>query len=55
MAQIQIDNFYFGCRLSGLSYLWAFLLTLLFTVIVDAALTAKLKRINMAEAMKAIE
>ena len=32
-----------------------FLLTLLFTVIVDAALTAKLKRINMAEAMKAIE
>ena len=55
MGQIQIDNFYFGCRLSGLSYLWCFLITLLFTVIVDFALTAKLKKINMAEAMKAIE
>ena len=55
MGQIQIDNFYFGCRLSGLSYLWAFLLTILFTVIVDLALTSKLKKINMAEAMKAIE
>ena len=55
MGQIQIDNFYFGCRLSGLSYLWCFLITLLFTIIVDFALTAKLKKINMAEAMKAIE
>ncbi len=55
MRQIQIDNFYFGCRLSAPSYLWCFLITLLFTVIVDFALTAKLKKINMAEAMKAIE
>lgn len=55
MAQIKISNFYFGCRLSPLSYLWAVLLTFAFTLIVDLALTGKMKHINMAEAMKVIE
>lgn len=55
MGQIQIDNFYFGCRLSGLSFVWSLLLTILFTVVVDLILSKKLKKINMAEAMKAID
>lgn len=55
MGQIQIDNFYFGCRLSWLSFVWSLLLTVLFTVVVDLILSRKLKKINMAEAMKAID
>ena len=55
MSQITVDGFYFGVRLALPSYLWALGLTLLFTIIVDLALTKKLKKINMAEAMKAIE
>ena len=55
MSQIKVDGFYFGVSLAGPSYLWALGLTLLFTIIVDLALSKKLKRINMAEAMKAIE
>ena len=55
MSQITVDGFYFGVRLAAPSYLWALGLTLLFTIIVDLALTKKLKKINMAEAMKAID
>ena len=55
MAQIKISTIYFGCRLAWESYLLAVLITFAFTFIVDLALTSKTRRINMAEAMKAIE
>ena len=55
MAQIKISSMYFGCRLNLASYLISIAITFAFTVIVDLALTVKTKRINMAEAMKAIE
>lgn len=55
MAQIKISTIYFGCRLAWESYLLAVLITFAFTFIVDLVLTSKTRRINMAEAMKAIE
>lgn len=55
MSQIKVRHIYFGCRLTAPSYLWAIALTFLFTLIIDLALTTKTKRINMAEAMKAVE
>lgn len=55
MAQIKISSIYFGCRLDTASYFIAILITIGFTLIVDLALTAKTERINMAEAMKAVE
>lgn len=55
MGQIKIANFYFGCCLKPQSYLWSFLLTILFAILVDLTLTSKTKNINMAEAMKALE
>ena len=55
MVQIKISSMYFGCRLNLASYLISIAITFAFTVIVDLALTVKTKRINMAEAMKAIE
>ena len=55
MAQIKISTIYFGCHIEILSYVFAILITFLFTIIVDLTLTSKTKHINMAEAMKAIE
>ena len=55
MAQVKISNMYFGCRLSPLSYILSIVITFLFTIIVDGVLMLRTRRINMAEAMKAIE
>ena len=45
----------FGSSIAGLSYLWAFLLTLAFAVIVYAFMLIKLNKINMAESLKSNE
>lgn len=45
----------FGRVISGWSYLWAFLLTLAFAVLVYAFMLIKLNRINMAESLKSNE
>ena len=45
----------FGKAIAGLSYLWAFLLTLAFAAIVYAFMLIKLNRINMAESLKSNE
>ena len=55
MSQIKIDGMYFGCRLNITSCILSLVITLFFTVAVDLAMTSKTRRINMAEAMKAIE
>lgn len=55
MAQIKISTMYFGCQLLAGSYVFAILLTFVFTLIVDLLLLGKIRRVNMAEAMKAIE
>ncbi|MBE6754820.1 MAG: FtsX-like permease family protein, partial [Ruminococcaceae bacterium] len=45
MAQIKISNFYFGCSLAPISYLYAILITFAFTVIVNFAMRSKTGRI----------
>lgn len=55
MGQIRVGSLYFGYRIAPQSYVFAILLTFVFTLIVDLALTAKTGRIHMAEAMKAVE
>lgn len=55
MAQIKISTIYFASEIAPLSFLFAILLTFVFTLVVDCALTAKIRKINMAEAMKAVE
>lgn len=45
----------FGRVISGWSYLWAFLLTIAFAVIVYAFMLIKLNKINMAESLKSNE
>lgn len=55
MAQIHISTFYFGHALSPWSFLIAAAITFAFTVLVNLTLIGKIRRINMAEALKAIE
>lgn len=55
MAQIRIRSIYFGHALSPWSFLIAVAITFVFTLLVDLTLIGKIRRINMAEALKAIE
>ena len=51
----EIDMVMFGRAIYAPSYLWASLLTLVFTVLVDLVMRRKLRRISMVESMKAPE
>lgn len=55
ISQIRVDMVYFTSRVTVPSYLWAVLLTFLFSALVDVFLFFKLERINMAEALKSVE
>lgn len=55
MAQIKISTIYFASEIAPVSFFFSILLTFFFTVVVDLALTVKIRKINMAEAMKAVE
>ncbi len=55
MAQINIDMITFHVRIAWQSYLYALALCLLFALIVDLFLRIRLRRIDMAESMKAAE
>ncbi len=55
MAQIKIKGMYFGHRILPASFVWALVLTMVFAVIVDFFMYFRLKKINMAESLKAIE
>ena len=45
----------FGRTIGWMSYLWAFLLTLAFAVVVYAFMLIKLNRVNMADSLKSNE
>ena len=55
MSKIKIDMVWFSTRLSVGSYIFSVILTLLCAVIVNLIFHRKLKQINMAEALKAVE
>ena len=55
MAQVQIDSMFFPCWIAPLSYLYALALTLLFTLVIFLALNPRLRKVDMAEALKSIE
>ena len=55
MSQIKVDMVAFQSRITLLSYVIGVAATFLFTFIVDIIMRKKLKRINMAEALKSIE
>lgn len=55
MDQIQVDLIFFQVRISWPSYIYAFLITLAFTALVNFILYFKLQRVNMIESLKAVE
>jgi len=55
MAQIQIENMFFACRVAPLSYFVSFGMTMLFTIVISLSMRPRLRRIDMAESLKSIE
>lgn len=55
LAQIQVDLMRFDARVLPISYVYSVGLTFVFSLIVDIFMYRKLEKINMAEALKAIE
>jgi len=55
MNQIQVDSMSFACRISPVSYLSSFAMTILFTVLISTGMRPRLKNIDMAESLKSIE
>ena len=55
MSQIEIDMVWFQARIQPMSYVWAIVITMLMACLVDFLLYFKLRKINMAEALKSVE
>ncbi len=55
MAQVDIDAVYFPCLIMPVSYLYAVLLTLGFTVLISLIMRGRLHKIDMAESLKSVE
>ena len=51
----EVDQIMFGRAIHPTSFLLAFLLTMLFTVLVMLAMRGKLRRIDMVESLKSNE
>ena len=55
MLQLKVDMVTFEIHIKPISYLYAFLAVLFFTVCVDLIMRRKINRIDMAESLKSIE
>ncbi|MBQ7379417.1 MAG: ABC transporter permease [Clostridia bacterium] len=55
MSKIVLDNIAFPVMIAWQSYLYAFLLTILFAILVGLALRPRIDRIDMAESLKSVE
>jgi len=55
MDKISVDTVAFNEVIEPMSYLYTVIVVICFSVIVDIIMRRKLKKINMAEALKSIE
>ena len=55
VSSIQMNNVMFPKIISPLSYLWGFLLTLVFSMLVNFIMYFKMNKISMVESLKSIE
>ena len=55
ISQIEMDTVTFIIRILPVSYLYAFFFVILFSVVVDLVMRAKINRIDMAESLKSAE
>lgn len=52
---IEVDNIMFGREIYATSYIFAALLTFVFSLLVNAAMSFKIKSVNMVESLKSFE
>lgn len=55
MVMVELDNVMFGRLVKPVSYVYAFMVTLMFTLIVNQVMKKKLKQIPMVESLKSVE
>lgn len=55
VSTIEIDMLMFGRKIELSSFLFAAFLTLIFAVMVNVAMSGRIKNISMVESLKAIE
>ena len=55
MSMVKIDMITFNDNITPLSYLLAFVLSILFAVIVNHFMKRQINKVNMAESLKAVE
>ena len=55
MAQVRIDSMFFPHYIAPWSYLLAFVITMLFTVLIGLGMRPRLSKVHMAESLKSIE
>ena len=51
----EIDEVMFGRTIHPISYLWAFLVTVAFSLLVNVIMSGVLKKISMVESLKSVE
>lgn len=52
---VEVDMVMFGRSLHAVSYVWAAVLTMLFSLIVNFAIKPKIRKINMIESLKSVD
>ena len=55
ISSIQMNNVHFPTIVEPLSYVWGFLLTLVFSMLVNFIMYFKMNKISMVESLKSIE
>ena len=55
IAQIDVDAMFFPTRVFPQSYLFSFVMTLIFTTVITWCMRPRLRRIHMAESLKSVE
>ena len=55
MELIDVENMTVDVRIRPTSYLWSFLITLVFAALTNTVMRFKLERVDMAESLKSVE
>lgn len=55
IVTVEIDSVMFGRNINTISFVYAFLLTVVFSLVVNWVMYFKLKKINMVESLKSVE
>mgnify|MGYP006987098545 FL=1 len=55
MLTVEMDAIMFGYAIKPTTYIYSYLITLIFSVVVNLAMYGKLKKLPMVESLKSVE